>query len=105
MTKSQSNRIVRRGRIFPEIQWTQAQQAQWQAEHQAFRQRCQEIFNHIKPVLMQTHYNCYIAVEPDSGEYFVDAEPQVASLQCRQKYPGKIPHIFRINETGACGTI
>ncbi|MDM9379631.1 hypothetical protein QUB80_02800 [Chlorogloeopsis sp. ULAP01] len=105
MTEAKSNHTIRRGRIFPEIQWTQEQQAQWKAERQAFRQRCQVIFDRVKPELMQTHYNWYIAVEPDSGEYFVAQDPQVASLQCREKHPGKIPHVFRINETGICGTI
>jgi len=54
---------------------------------------------------MDTHYNWFVAVEPDSGEYFIDKDSEVASGQCRAKHPGKIPHIFRINETGVCGTI
>ncbi|MBD2778108.1 hypothetical protein [Iningainema tapete] len=105
MAEAKQERRVRRGRIFPEIQWSEEQQAQWKAEITAFRVRCQEIFDRVKPELMQTHYNWYIAVEPDSGEYFVDKDLEVVSQRCRHLHPNKIPHVFRINETGVCGTI
>jgi len=71
MTSAKSTRTVRRGRIFPEIQWSEEQQVQWKAERAVFRQRCQVIFDRVKSELMQTYYNWYIAIEPDSGEYFV----------------------------------
>jgi hypothetical protein len=105
MTEVKQTRTARRGRIFPEIQWTEEQKAQWRAEREEFYQRCKPIFDRVKPELIETHYNCYMAVEPDSGEYFVDKDSGVASLQCREKHPGKIPHVFRINETGVCGSI
>jgi hypothetical protein len=96
---------ARRGRIFPEIQWTEEQKAQRQAEREAFYQRCQPIFEQVKAELIATHHNWFVAVEPDSGDYFIDKKLEVVGHQCRQKHPDKIPHIFRINETGACGTI
>ncbi len=105
MTETKPARIARRGRIFPEIQWTEEQFTQQEAEDKEFYQRCKPIFERVKSELITTHYNWYIAVEPDSGEYFVDKDSSVASLQCREKHPGKIPHIFRLNETGVCGTI
>jgi ribosomal protein L24E len=105
MTETKPTRTARRGRIFPEIQWTEEQQAQWEAERKEFKERCQPIFDKVKAELIETHYNWFVAVEPDSGEYFVDKDSSVASRQCREKHPAKIPHIFRINETGVCGTI
>ncbi len=36
MTKSTPQRVVRRGRVFPEIQWTQEQKAHRKARRQAF---------------------------------------------------------------------
>lgn len=105
MTEAKTTRTVRRGRIFPEIQWTPEQKEQWRTERREFRERCLPIFNKVKSELIETHYNWFVAVEPDSGEYFVDQDSSVASRQCREKHPGKIPHVFRINETGVCGTI
>jgi hypothetical protein len=36
MTKSTPQRVVRRGRVFPKIQWTQERKAQEKAKRQAF---------------------------------------------------------------------
>jgi len=55
--------------------------------------------------LIKTHYNWYIAVEPDSGEHFIEKDSLAAGKMCRQKHPNAIPQVFRINETGVCGTI
>jgi hypothetical protein len=103
MVKTTATR--RRGRIFPEIQWTPEQKAERAAESEAFYQRCYPIFNRLKSELIVTHYNWFIAIEPDSGEYFIERDLEVASLQCRAKYPGKLHYTFRINESGACGSI
>jgi hypothetical protein len=105
MTETKPIRTVRRGRIFPEIQWTEEQFAEWEAEREAFYQRCKPIFDKVKAQLIETHYNWYVAVEPDSGEYFIDKDLEAAWHKCNEKYPGKIHHTFRINKTGACGTI
>jgi hypothetical protein len=103
MVKTTATR--RRGRIFPEIQWTPEQKAEREAERKAFYQRCYPIFDRVKTELIATHYNWFIAIEPDSGEYFIDRNLEVASLQCRDKHPGKLHYTFRINESGACGSI
>ncbi len=105
MTETKPTRTARRGRIFPEIQWTEERKAQWEAEGEAFYQRCKPIFDRIKSELIETHYNWYATVEPTSGDYFVDKELEGAWQKCHDKHHGKIHHSFRINETGACGTI
>lgn len=50
-----------------------------------------------------------MAIEPDSEEHFIDRDLEVASLRCREKHPGKLHYTFRntfrINESGACGSI
>jgi len=99
------NRTVRWGRLFPEIQWSEEKKAQWRAERAAFRKRCKVIFDRLKPDLIDTHYNWYMAVEPDSEEYFIDKDDMAAAKMCRQKHPNAIPYLFRINNTGACGSI
>ncbi len=105
MTKSKPTRTARQRRIFPEIQWTEEQFANWEAEREEFYQRCKPIFDQVKSELIETHYNWFVAVEPDSGNYFVDKDLEVASLRCREQHPSKIHYSFRINETGICGTI
>ncbi|MEC4812068.1 MAG: hypothetical protein SAK29_02125 [Scytonema sp. PMC 1069.18] len=105
MTEVKSNRTVRRGRIFPEIQWTEEQKAQWRAKQQAFHQRCKVIFDRVQPELIKTHYNWYMTVEPESGDYFIDKDEIVAMNMSRQKHPNAPFFLFRINETGVSGTI
>ncbi|MBD2778027.1 hypothetical protein [Iningainema tapete] len=105
MTDTKPTRTARRGRIFPEIQWTPENIAQRKAEKEAFHQRCKVIFDQVQPELIKTHYNWYMAVEPDSGDYFIDQNVEVATQLARQKHPNVIPFVFRINETGTSGTI
>ncbi|MFB8790241.1 MAG: hypothetical protein U7123_15650 [Potamolinea sp.] len=105
MTETKPTRIVRRGRLFPEIQWTEAQKAQWREENAATYQRCKVVFDRVQPELMKTHYNWYLAVEPESGDYFIDQDELVVAKMVHQKHPNSKPHVFRINETGVSGTI
>ncbi len=105
MTYLNPTRTIRRGRLFPEIQWSEEKKAQWQAEREAFYQRCKPIFDRLKPELMKTHYNWYMAVEPDSGEYFIDKDDMLVANIAHEKYPKVKLQVFRINETGVCGTI
>lgn len=105
MTQSSSQKIVRRGRIFPEIQWTPERMAQYKAEKEASFQRCKAIFEQAKPDLIKDHYGWYMAIEPISGDYFIDADKDNARQKARKKYPDLRTLMFCLNETGACGTI
>ncbi|BAY24765.1 hypothetical protein NIES2100_45620 [Calothrix sp. NIES-2100] len=105
MTETKPNHIVRRGRLFPEIKWTQEQKIQWQSTLEAHYQRCKIIFDRVQPELLKTHYNWFIAVEADSGDYFIDKDEEIVTHMCIQKHPNAIPFIFVINETGVTGRI
>ncbi|MEH2408103.1 hypothetical protein [Nostoc sp.] len=105
MTEAKSNRTVCWGRIFPQIQWTQEQKAQWKAEHKAFKERCQPIFDQVQQSLIKTYYNWYMAVEPESGEYFINKNALGVAHKAHEKYPNARLHVFRINETGVCGSV
>jgi hypothetical protein len=105
MTETKSTRTTRRGRIFPEIQWTEEQFTQWEVEQEEFYQRSLPIFDKVKSEFIETHYNWYVTVEPDSGDYFIDKDLEAVWHKCHQKHPGKKHHTFRLNETGVCGTI
>jgi hypothetical protein len=105
MTQSSSNKIKRRGRIFPEIQWSPEKLAQYKVEREEFFQRCQTIFKRVRPELIEKYYGWYMAIEPNSGNYFIDADKDMARKKAREKYPNAITCMFCINETGACGRI
>lgn len=105
MTQPIPKRTPRRGRIFPEIQWTEAEKTKRKLESEAFYQRCRTIFEQIRPELIGEHYGWYIAIEPDSKEYFIDIDRETAHLKARHAHPDSIHCLFRLDGTGACGTI
>ncbi|MCU0533865.1 MAG: hypothetical protein MUD14_08215 [Hydrococcus sp. Prado102] len=105
MSETQPIHKARRGRIFPENQWTKEQIAKKEAEREAFYQRCKPIFERVKPKYLETHYNWYMTVEPESEDYFIDKDEMTAIQMSRQKHPNAPVFIFRINETGRAGTI
>lgn len=98
-------KTVRRGRIFPDIQWSEEKKAEWKAQQEAFYQRGKVIFDRVQPELIKSHHNWYMAVEPESGDYFIDKDELAAINKSRQCYPNAPVFIFRINETGIAGTI
>ncbi|MUG92198.1 hypothetical protein F7734_06885 [Scytonema sp. UIC 10036] len=106
MSESTSQKPARRrGRIFPEITISPEELARHKAEGEAFSQRCWAIFERLKPEIIDKYYGWYIAIEPDSGDYFIDVDKEVALLKARHKHPNAIHHIFGINETGVSGRI
>ncbi|MFB2922384.1 MULTISPECIES: hypothetical protein [Aerosakkonema] len=105
MTQLSSNRTARRGRVFPERQLSPEEKARRQAEDEAFAKRCRSIFERVKPELINEHYDWFIVIEPESGDYFIDADEMAAIQKTREKYPHTKSLIMRLNETGACGRI
>ena len=105
MTQLSSNRTPRRGRIFPERQLSPEEKARRKAEDEVFYQRCCVIFERVQPELIKDHYNWFMVIEPDSGDYFIDPDETVARQKAREKHSGKRRLIVCINETGACGRI
>jgi hypothetical protein len=105
MTQSIPRQPARRGRIFPELTLSPEELARRKAEDEIFHQRCRAIFECVRPELIAEHYGWYIAVEPDSGDYFVDQNKEVASKKAREKHPNTVHCMFCLNETGATGRI
>jgi hypothetical protein len=106
MTHTKPTRTARRGRIFPDIQWTEEEKAKRQAEDEEFHRRCQAFFDRVLPEYIETHYGWYMVVEPDSGDYFIDSDEKVVMQKARQKHPGTVPlFFFQINETGVSGSV
>ena len=105
MTQLSSNRTARRGRVFPERQLSPEEKARRKAEDEAFYQRCRLIFDRVQPELIEEHYDWFIIIEPDSGDYFIDPDKMVARTKAREKHPDKKRLIMCLNDTGTCGRI
>ena len=97
--------IVHRGRLFPEIQWSSDKIAKSKAENDAIYQHCKIIFEALKAKLIKTHYNYFIAIASNSEEYCIDKDQEIATQLLRSKNLDALPVLFKINDTGACGTI
>jgi hypothetical protein len=106
-TKFKSKRKVPAGSpLFPDKpRWSKEEIARRKAENEAFGQRCQVIFDKVAPQLREDHYGWSIHIEPDSGDYFIDSDSEVAFQKAKQKHPTAILMEMCLNETGACGRI
>lgn len=89
-----SQRRVSRSEILP---------AQFNLE--IFERCCYQIFERLRPELMENHYNWFIIIEPESEDYFMEEDELVAFHKAREKYPQRQFFFFRLNETGICGKI
>ncbi len=59
------------------------------------------IFESLKNQLEAEHLNCFVAVEPISGEYFVAETMSEAIGHSRERYPDRLVHTFRIGHAAA----
>ena len=105
MTQLSNTRTPRRGRVFPERQLSSEEKARRKAEDEAFAQRCRAIFERVKRDLIKDHYDWFIVIEPDSGQYFIDPDKTVAKQKAHEKHPDAMCLVKCLNETGCCGTI
>ncbi|MEQ8537979.1 MAG: hypothetical protein RIB93_11080 [Coleofasciculus sp. D1-CHI-01] len=105
MTHTKSVRPRRQGRIFPEYTIPPEELARREAQKNVRIKRYREIFAQVSPQLIQDHYNWFMIIEPNSGDYFIDPDEDVAMQKARQKYPSGMVGIMRLNETGTCGKI
>ncbi|NET12283.1 MAG: hypothetical protein F6K08_05175 [Okeania sp. SIO1H6] len=81
------------------------ERARRKAEKEAFARRCREIFGRVYPDLVKEHYDWFIHIEPDSGDYFIDVDENVSFQKARQQHPTSDLMAMRLNETGTCGRI
>lgn len=105
MTRLSSNHTPRRGRVFPKRQLSPEEKAQRKAEDEVFYQRCRVIFNRVQPELIKDHYDWFIVIEPNSGDYIIDSDETVARQKARDQFGDTLRLMMRINETGTCGRI
>jgi hypothetical protein len=105
MTHITSKKVVRRGRIFPELIIAPEELARREAEDEIFYQRCRAIFDRVRSEYIESHYGWYISIEPNSGEYLIDQDRMQSHKRMLEKYPQARHFVFCLNETGTTGTI
>lgn len=92
----------RHGRIFPSVNWSAEEKTRRAAKMKQLRDRCYPVFEEVRSKLMHKHYNWFIAIEPESGDYFIDPDDLTCSKKLLQKYLNVNFYMFRLNETGVC---
>ncbi|HLO84678.1 MAG TPA: hypothetical protein VK203_06645 [Nostocaceae cyanobacterium] len=105
MTNTKPLRRRHPGRIFPEFTLPPEELARREAEKNARYQIAKQHFDQLYPQLIDNHDNWFIVIEPNSGDYFLDIDIELAEDKARQKYPTGWLVTFRLNETGTCGRI
>jgi hypothetical protein len=105
MTQLSSQKQVKWGRVFPEKQLSSEEKARRKVEDKIFYKVCRQVFDRVQPELIKDHYDWFIIIEPDSGDYFIDPDKDIAQTKSEAKHSDKKCLIMRINETGACGRI
>lgn len=64
--------------------------------------RAQSIYvTRLRAFLESGHVGEFVAIEPDSGDYFVDASFSDAVAQARQSHPDRISFVIRIGQDAA----
>ena len=105
MTLSSQNR---RTRITPPSQENSSDFNRNLEQRSELGMRCRAVFERLRPTLIETHYNWHIAIDPDTEQYLIDPSLKGVTQKIRDVY-GETSEvkltIFRLNDTGTCGSI
>jgi hypothetical protein len=64
--------------------------------------RATELYErHLREDLERTHLNEFVAIEPDSGEYFLGKTLSDAIQAAREHYPNRIAFALRVGASSA----
>ena len=67
-----------------------------------FVRRAEEIYTTRLRVLLESeHMNEFVAIEPDSGDYFLGETLNEATRAARHIYPDQLTHVMRIGHRAA----
>jgi len=72
------------------------QQMQDSLDPQEISQKGQKVLDALAQTLVAQHFGRFIAIEADSGEYFLGNTAIEATRKAQAKYPGKIFFLGRI---------
>ena len=72
------------------------------AETRSIIDRAKQIYaNHLQTDLESQHMDRFVAIEPESGEYFLGDTFDEAVKSARTKYPSRLSHTIRIGHRTA----
>jgi hypothetical protein len=72
------------------------------AETRAVIERAKRIYDEqLRAVLEPQHRNRFVAIEPESGEYFLGDTFDAAVKSARAKHPSRLSHTIRIGHRAA----
>lgn len=63
--------------------------------------RAKEIYERLRSDLEANHRNQFVAIEPDSGDFFIGQTFDEAVKSARSKYPSKLSHTIRVGHAAA----
>lgn len=67
-----------------------------------FVRRAEEIYiTRLRAVLEPEHTDEFVAIEPDSGDYFLGNTLNEATQAARAKYPDRLTHAMRVGHKAA----
>ena len=72
------------------------------AETRSVIDRANQIYaNQLRTALESQHVDRFVAIEPESGEYFLGDTFDEAVKSARTKYPSRLSHTIRIGHRAA----
>lgn len=97
----------RRSRILPPSAIAQEELHRRREQSHALSVRCRTVFESLREKLIETHYNWFIAIDPDSENYLIDSTLSGLTQQIRDSYSDThvTLTIFRLNDSGTCGRL
>jgi hypothetical protein len=70
--------------------------------HKALAVKARKIYNErLKPTLEASCHGQFVAIDADSGEYFLSSTPLEAIKNGRLKYPEKAFHVMKVGYKAA----
>ena len=65
-------------------------------------QRAEELYaTQLHAILEPEHLNEFIAIEPDSGDYFLGRTMREAGAAAHRAHPGRLTHMMRVGHKAA----
>jgi hypothetical protein len=58
--------------------------------------RARQIYDRLHSELVNRYPGSYLAIEPDSGDYFINANKALAQQQAKQKHPSRFICTFKL---------
>jgi hypothetical protein len=73
-----------------------------EADVDEFVRRAEEVYaTRLKGVLEPEHVDEFVAIEPESGDYFLGKTLSQATGAARKTYPHRLTHVMRVGHRAA----